>query len=163
MKAPMSERPWLLADARPTDMAFVFDSWLKSYADSSFACDIDNDSYYANQQSVIVDLVKRSNVVVAVDQEDSDHLFGWACVEQSGPTHIVHYVFVKHAMRGMGVARSILEALVPTHSKEHPLFASHRPRDRRSNGEQKHKSFKAYLRDELNVLYNPYLALRRDT
>jgi len=83
---------------------FIVDSWLKSSHDSFPACLIEQELYNANFLPWCVTLLSRALVLVAVNTEDHDHLCGWCCCSDGR----IHYVYVKYALRGFGVARGLL-------------------------------------------------------
>lgn len=147
----MSERAWKLRGPKPTDLAWVVDTWLRSYRQHH--CDVDHDSYFAAQRKLIEGLIPQTLVVIACDPEDEDHVFGWACVKDD----VVHYVYVKHTLRSVGVATDMLRVLVPGW-KERDLWCSHRPKNR--TGE---RDFAKEMLRRWRLRFNPWLAQETHT
>lgn len=96
------------------DWAYILDSWKKSYRDSEKR--VPAHIYWANQHTEIEQLRQGgAEFRVAHDPDDSNFIWGWACVE--GDT--VHYVFVRASARGQGVAKLLLTGIV------RPIVATH--------------------------------------
>jgi hypothetical protein len=92
--------------AEEGDAGFIFDSWLKSYASSRMAIAL-GAKYWDVGGAWVRAMVARSTVLVACDDEDPNVLLGWVACE---PPERVHYVYVKHAARRLGVATGMLAA-----------------------------------------------------
>jgi GNAT superfamily N-acetyltransferase len=92
-----------------SDLSFIYSSWLKSFKGSRFAKPIDADKYYAAQHDLVEAALKRSKVVVACNHEDQSQIYGWVCVEPHCQYPIVHYVYVKHPYRSLGIGKALLE------------------------------------------------------
>jgi GNAT superfamily N-acetyltransferase len=159
--------------AKPTDMAFVFDSWLKSYryridrpAAESHRCprckrmpprDINGaaavegmrtSDYFDVQRDRIVRLLSRgSTVVVAFPDEpvrSPDVIAAWACYDAL--PEVLHYVYVDDFYRRKGLARRLIgERRVITHLTDSKRTDSRRP-----------DSF-AFIKEKLGLRYVPHL------
>jgi GNAT superfamily N-acetyltransferase len=95
-------------EAVENDLEFVFSSWLHSYRVSPLARTIPKTSYYEGHHKVIERLVVKSRVICAVDPEDSNHIYGWCCWENS-TTPVLHYVYVKFSFRRLGIGSRLIE------------------------------------------------------
>jgi len=118
---------------RPEDLPFIIDSWVDSYRMSHMAGPIPMDIYPGIYGEVVRRLIARpdAKVIIAYEpgEEPPDDIYGWICVEEDAWTrarvfehglHVdkdvrleqpcVHYVNVKHAFRGHGVARALFAA-----------------------------------------------------
>lgn len=109
--------------ATPQDMPHVYDSWLRSYRDSVPRArgmrrespggpkfDVtgppaDSREYWAGHSRAIAAAIDRgADVIVAYSSHHPRVICGWTCIERSA----LHYVYVGHAFRRMGVARGLL-------------------------------------------------------
>lgn len=100
--------------ARSDDEPFIRNSWLKSLRNVQPYKDVPNAIYYVKQNKVLDAIFKDSYVLVAADPEDDSCIWGWVCFGQtplgSEQVPVLHYVYVKNALRGFGVARELLNA-----------------------------------------------------
>jgi len=138
-KAQVSIRP-----ASEADIGFIFNSWLKSYKQSSFAKYVPNPVYFDHHHKAIELLLKRSKVLVACNPADNNQIYGYLVHETVQETSVVHYCYTKEAFRKMGILQLLLsEAKLPE-----AFFYSHST----VSG--------SFVIPKLkhNPVYNPYLA-----
>lgn len=96
----------------PSDLAFVFDSWMKSWRTSKWAGVIPNHLYFETQRVLIEDLIARGAwILVAHPEGQVDTIIGWACAEQKDERCVLHYIYVKDPFLGLGIAEKLLDAL----------------------------------------------------
>jgi GNAT superfamily N-acetyltransferase len=105
----MSALPVVFRESKPEDRAFIYSSWLRSYRDSEFARSLSTDIYFHGHRQVLERILDRATTIVACDPEDPDHIYGWLCHEMGYPP-ILHYVYVKHPYRGMGLGKQLFAA-----------------------------------------------------
>lgn len=137
----------------PTDRGFVSSKWLRSFKGAPTVRGVSQQTFFYFQHKIMAHLVARSRVVIACNREDPDHLYGFACFEQDGPTVVLHYLFVRKGLRGQRVGTAILREVL--RSAEAPVAAlvwTHRTRG----------GIDAWLHrfateQRLASLYNPYL------
>lgn len=119
-----------LRDAVPGDLPFLVDSWRSSATDKALgslgipegALDVDVEQRVLEQLVAVHDKRVRqalavSQVAVAVEAEHPTRIIGYAVAElrprgrrePGGP--VVHWVYVKHPFRRMGVARALLDLM----------------------------------------------------
>jgi hypothetical protein len=98
--------------ARPLDIPFIYETWLKSYKhDSAFGKSVRSSVFFPAYGEVIDNILLSSTTIIACHPEEPDIILGYLVYS---PT-ILHYVFVKEAFRGLGIARTLYEtAQVPT-------------------------------------------------
>lgn len=121
----MTELPIVFRNAKPEDLPLIYSSWLKSYRDSDFARSMTDTVYFKGHRQVLEGLVARCMNFVACDAEDPDHIYGWICASKNADGSVtLHYVYVKHAFRGMGIGKRLFE-LVDTGK---PFTYSHQGR-----------------------------------
>lgn len=95
----------MLRDGRPTDLPFIYASWLKGlrYGNDWFGA-IDQGIYFKAYHKVLESVLLRSTVKVACLIDEPDAILGYSVT--SGTK--VHWVFVKKHWRGIGLARDLL-------------------------------------------------------
>lgn len=132
-----------LRAATESDIAFIFNSWLKCYRHSDFAKEMQNEVYFAAQHKVIESLFKKSTITIACNPADATQIIGYMCHEQQDGVLVVHFAYVKESFRGLGVAKALL---ANTGHTEGPFCYTHRTHSARKF-EKKHP-----------LVYHPYLA-----
>lgn len=97
----------IVRQAAEADEPFIMDSWLRSFRHSWFAGPIPNSLYYKVYRPIIMAVRARpgARLLVCVDDDDPDSIYGFACIEPPG---IIHYVYTKDVYRRKGVARRLL-------------------------------------------------------
>lgn len=97
--------------ATADDMAFVLDSWLKSFRTSPWAGVIPNNLYHEVTQAAVNDLIVRgARIIVAGVRGKPDRILGWVCVEAlKGDAAVCHYLYVKDPYRRRGLGTHVLE------------------------------------------------------
>lgn len=96
----------------PSDIPFIFDSWMKSWRISKWAGCVPNHLFFESQRVLIEDLIARGAwILVAHPSGQLDTIIGWACAEQKDEKCVLHYLYYKDAFRGLGVADLLLAAL----------------------------------------------------
>lgn len=89
------------------DDAFIFDSWMRSYYGQSAATlYIPRVEFNLHQPKVIAKLLSRSQIKMAVKNDDNDLIIGYAVYEK--PVNALHYIYVKEAFRGFGICRELI-------------------------------------------------------
>lgn len=128
----------LIRKATPNDLPFIYSTWLRSFRYSStFAKEISNEIYYEMHHQLIDRIFARgATVLVAVDKENPETLFGYLCGE--GP--VAHFAYVKKPFRGLSIGTALYQAY-----PEPIKFISHLTRDS-----------KKFLEAHKEVRYNPY-------
>jgi hypothetical protein len=131
----------LIRDASEADVPFIFNSWLKSYRNSSACRSVTNPVYFAFQHRLIEDLLQHSFVKVVHAASDSNQLLGYIVYGEQEGIKIIHYVYVKHAFRNMGMCKMMLQdsgVVGGFYTHETPSGAR--------------------AAEKLQLVYNPYLA-----
>lgn len=142
--------------ARPlqgSDENFIYSSWLKSFRPSASNAQIRKDIYFRNQSGVIRDILSRSHGMVAADREDSSHLFGYVIAEFLRESTVVHYVYVKHPFRRLGIGRFLIQAVLGASPDDVLLVCSHIP--------AREDFFTKFL-EKYSIVYDPSYQRRVD-
>lgn len=100
----------LLPRVRPVcqdDWAYILDSWKKSYHDLGAEQHVPRHIYWPEIHARIEALRRKPSVEfrIAADPDDSDFIWGWACIEDKA---VLHYVFVRASAQLQGVAKLLL-------------------------------------------------------
>lgn len=145
----------------PSDLNFILNAWMESYRDSPFGAEVYNNIYYPNHQKLIAKIAGRPKCVsvVATSEDDPNHILGFIIAEPQHETMdgervplIVHYAYVKNAMRRLGIAREML--LYMGWGPGHPIVATQLSTYLRGHGR--------YLMKKFKVIHNPYVVMVDD-
>jgi GNAT superfamily N-acetyltransferase len=99
----MADEPNIkLREPLESDLRFVRSSWFESYRKGGYAPDVGFDIYKAGHGALIGALVPGPFIAVAYASAEPDEICGWICADPVIGT--IHYVYVKHAYRRMGIA-----------------------------------------------------------
>jgi hypothetical protein len=139
------ELPIAIRKAAPSDISFIFSSWLKSFRDSRFASAITTTIYYTEHHKVVERLLKTCDVYVACNPKDGTELFGYICAEKVDGILVVHYIYVKNTYRQLGLAKTLLNQF--SHNPSAAAIFTHNTRASEK------------LASRFNFVYSPYLAL----
>lgn len=137
--------PVIVRPAIPADVSFLFSSWLKSFRDSRFAASITTTIFYTEHHKVVERLLKTCEVYVACNPKDQTELYGYICGEKVDGILVVHYCYVKHTYRQLGLGKNLLNKFA--HNPAQASIYTHNSK----MGER--------LAARYNFIYSPYLAL----
>lgn len=90
----------------PSERGLVVQAWRVSYQDAPGIKGTPADEYFPAMGARIDKLLEESAVLVALHPEDSTDVVGFAVFD--GP--VLHYIYVKHKVRRIGIARELLKA-----------------------------------------------------
>lgn len=99
-----------IRDYTQEDLPFILDGWIRTWRISDWAGTVPNNMIWEVTRSVIAGLLTRgARILVAeVDRESGGkRLVGFICLELP---HYLHFLFVKRAFRGLGVAALLLDS-----------------------------------------------------
>ena len=97
-----------LRDLEPEDLNFVLNAWLKSYARF---CNIRPRYFEIYEASIKRLLSTGCRCLVACSARDPNLIFGFAVADLR--FHLLHYVFVKQALRRNGIATTLVDSFFP--------------------------------------------------
>ena len=142
----MKNLPVIHRRMKPADSGFIYSTWLKSYRQTQFAYNMSNDTFFHHHKQIIEKTLSNPNteVTLVCDQADHDHIYGYSVVEKYGKANIIHYVYMKHAYRKLGLTKDLLQTQIPNFVTD-LTFVTHESRH--------HKLFKV----KFNLEYNPYI------
>ena len=125
------------------DKPFIFNSWLKSYRFSHFGEKITNTIYFEDHHKIIENILKKAKVVVACNEEDPSQVYGYIVGGAEEGIFILHFIYVKHTFRNMGIGKTLLDAM--GHDKEKAAVYTH------------HTRMADKVAAKYNFVYHPYL------
>lgn len=120
----------------PDDRAFVLATWVRSYEPRTHGS-VRRDVYLEHQGKLAERLLEASPLIIACSPSHESTIHGWCCADNA--LAVLHYAYVPPALRGLGLARSLILA----------SFGAYRPRI-----ETSHRWPWASTR----FVYNPYRA-----
>lgn len=95
--------------ARPSDVPFILDSWIKSFRESPWAGVVPNNQFYAVTREAIEGLLARgAKLTIACSRADEDQILGWTCLEPVRDGTACHFTYVKDPYRKRGLATELL-------------------------------------------------------
>jgi ribosomal protein S18 acetylase RimI-like enzyme len=138
--------PIRMRKATDEDVSFIFNSWLKSFRDSGFLCRaVPNTIYFQNHHKIIQKILKRSVINIACNPQDLSQIYGYVIGEYIDNIFVLHYIYVKHSFRKMGVARQLYNTF--NHDTGNASCCSHLT-----------KMTEKFL-PKYNLVYHPYVVL----
>lgn len=140
-----STPPVRLRAATAEDVPFIFNSWLKSFKYSLWCRNIPSSIYFAEHHKLIERLLKECNVVVACNTEDSSQIFGFLCGQHVENIFCLHYIYVKHSFRNLGIAKAMLNSF--SHDPSTASVYTH------------HTRVAEKVAPKYNMVYHPYLLI----
>jgi GNAT superfamily N-acetyltransferase len=156
----MSEVQLAVRSPTQRDIEFITSSWLRSFRDGYFVSTVPNRIYFNQHHKILEKLIPRATCLIACNEMDPDHIYGYVIAEVMDQHLVVHYIYVKDSLRRFGVAKKLVQHLL----RSLPVV-----QDRIITTHQTHKS-KALLhgwkswdlapareRYGIEFLYNPYL------
>lgn len=141
----MSKESVLLREPDKEDINFIFSSWLKSFRTSNFAKNVSNTIYFDQHHKVIESLLQNSKVIIACNRDDKKQIFGYIVATRIDGIFTVHYAYVKHTYRRLGIGKLLLSAF------------NHDIRDLSCYTHDTHMGNK--LAAKFNFVYHPYLMI----
>jgi ribosomal protein S18 acetylase RimI-like enzyme len=125
------------------DLPFIYNSWLKSYRFSHFGEKITNTIYFTDHHKVLENLIKQSKVIVACNPEDPSQVYGYIVGGAREGVFLLHFLYVKHTFRNMGIGKTLLDAM--GHDSSSAAVYTH------------HTRMADKLASKHNFVYHPYL------
>ena len=129
------------------DESFIYNSWIRSYWEhSDWAKLMDKRVFDGQHHALIQGLIENAKVLVAVNPDDFDHIFGYVAFDTIDALTVIHYVYVKSPYLRLGVGKKLLEAT--GYQQGMPLIATHWTRPCKE------------LRHKIPMVFIPYLAFQ---
>ena len=105
----MSQQKWSLRPLNDGDVSFVFSSFLKSCREAPAFQEIPNHIYFAKMHERMEATLDgpQTFTIVACDPSEPDVVFGYIVGELVRDDLVIHYTYVKHALRGFGLGKAM--------------------------------------------------------
>lgn len=103
--------PIAIREATEGDIPFLFSSWLKSFRSGLLPREVDNTIYFTEHHKVVEKLLKCSTTLIATSPDDPATIYGYVVYQHIDGILTLHYCYVKHTFRGMGVLRQLLKSI----------------------------------------------------
>jgi GNAT superfamily N-acetyltransferase len=97
----------------PDDCPFIYATWLRGLRHGNdFFNDIDQTAYFEEYHKVIAGILLRPNTIISVAclKDDPGIILGYSVRSSQA----LHWVFVKKAWRGIGIAKSLVPSEINT-------------------------------------------------
>lgn len=102
--------PLQLRSVTNEDVPFIFNSWLKSYRETGLLCkNVSNTIYFDNHHKILQRIVQKAVIMVACAESDPSQIYGYMVAERVEGFLVVHYAYVKHSFRKLGIATAMLK------------------------------------------------------
>lgn len=154
------ESPIMMRRATKDDIAFITNSWLRSFRDGLTSRAIPNDVYYYNQHRVIEKLLPKCVNVVVCRADNPDQILGYAIAESTDTCLVIHFVYVKAPFRKLGLASNLCRELIKSDG-DRPVMYSHRTWSIKKIKEKWEEEEKPNKMEAWT--YNPYLQWKEVT
>ena len=123
------------------DYNFIISSWLKSLRNDHTT--MSNDLYYSKFKQEIEQKINLANILVAVDQEDPEHVYGYIAYNTI-PCKIIHFIYIKLTYRNLGLCKALVSKVIEPDVTEIISTCDNRV-------------FKAFASKDKRLKYNPYI------
>lgn len=134
-----------IRDPHEADLPFIFNSWLRSFRNSSFCRYVDNTIYFTEHHKLVEKILKRSTVKIACSPQNPEDVYGYICHENIDGFFVLHYAYTKQSFRNLGIFRALLATT--NHNAEIAGIHSHST------------IACAWIMPKLNLIYHPYLLI----
>ena len=96
-----------------TDLNFILSSWPKSYRTTIDNRRIVNGIYYPNMSNIVANILKKAQKSIIYNPEPGkdDHIFGYVVYDYVDGLLVLHYIYVKHMYRRLGIMSEMIKKL----------------------------------------------------
>lgn len=147
-KKDLGANPIRIRKATETDVNFIFSSWLKSIRNSGYSYGVPNAVFFSEHHKVIERLLKTCTVNIACSESDVSDIYGYICSEVVDGLTVIHFVYVKHTYRRLGIGNMLLNSI--EHNSKAASLYTHMTKQGK------------LLEAKFNLVYSPYIALTPD-
>lgn len=103
-----------IREYKPEDKSFILATWLRGlFYGGSWFSEIPKNIFMVNYHRFIESILAKPNTIIYVAclKEDPEVILGYSIL---GSSKVAHWVFVKAAWRGIGIAKSLVPQTVDT-------------------------------------------------
>lgn len=139
-----------IRDAQPSDLPFIYSSWLKSYKhDSKLGRSIRSSIFFENYREVLDKLLLNSSIKIISAPNDSNVILGYLVYSYDlNKDLIIHYCFVKQPFRRLGLANTLINSV----NLGFRVICTHITNE-----------IQSHALNELSYEYNPILLYKRES
>lgn len=108
----MNKENWKTRGLKPGDIPYITSTWMNSFrSNARWPKEILHRIYSSEHNRIINSILNNSQVLIACDPEDEDHIFGYVVFSNITriDLDIFHYVFTKRAFQKLGVAKGLIK------------------------------------------------------
>jgi len=98
-----SNSKWLIREASPKDLPFIYASWLDNYYTMGLHPDYFQKEFNYTYSKLFDVILLNSKTIVACLPTSKDTVLGFLCHD----TDYLHYIFIKEDFRGFGIAKDL--------------------------------------------------------
>ncbi len=136
---------WAIREYRPSDFNFIAHSFLRSQRARQGGLD---SLYYPVFKERLETMLRISKVHVMCAEADLDQIAGYVITSKIADWDVVHYLYVKHPFRRLGLAKDALKHVLQSFG-ERPTICTHLPKNWPSLAEKYKLIFDPkYVRDK---------------
>lgn len=143
----------LLRGPNPKDSSFLLDSWIREERDKFPNNLVDKAIFYEHYKEIVKVLISKSMVLLAVNPEDTDQIYGYLVFEKNFEIPIIHFLYVKLVFRENGIATQLIKSIFPNFQTEKTII-THVPRARKDIPTKQSLI-------KFNLRYDPFIIQRR--
>lgn len=118
--------PTVIRPMQPSDNNLIYNSWLKSYGESSDVSGEKKNLYYLRQKKLIDSILSRASVLIICNPEDEDQVYGYLVYEYLADNFILHWAYVKYTYRHLRLFKGLLDDLLATLNYSKEIILTHR-------------------------------------
>ncbi len=139
---------WAIREYQPSDFNFIAHSFLRSQRGSREARAMIDSVYYPAFKERLETMLRISKVHVICAEADLDQIAGYLLTSKIADWDVLHYVYVKHPFRRLGLAKDALTHVLKGFG-ERPTICTHLPKNWPSLAEKYKLIFDPkYVRDK---------------
>lgn len=105
--------PITIRAAVEDDLHFIYNSFLLTTRDALPASLIPKDIFFHNKPKEVDDILEVSNTIIACQPDSEDIIYSYLIYSILNDNLIIHLVYTKAAFRKLGVAKRLIESIVP--------------------------------------------------
>lgn len=109
--------------AKEADLPYIYSSWMEDYLSShhcklkegrtktlqSYIALMPRELYFKEQRAIIDQILRKSTVTIACNEDDEDQIFGYAVHRYVGEIDILSWVYIRPVYRGFGICNLLME------------------------------------------------------
>ena len=152
-----------------SDFNFIINSWLRSSHELFPYRKINTKHFNKINTPILASLILQSNILIAANSEDANHIFGYLAYERIEKEVILYWLYVKKELRNFGIATQLINNAIPEFTKQQIAITSmpNFKQIQKTNvffAEQRNSNKEDKIVDVLekyNLVFDPYIINRK--